>query len=105
MRGTAADATIHTMIETATSMPVTHGAVLSFETVEARDAGSAPVRVREHHETLLRVIDGVVTLELDGSRQTLMLEGEARIASGVPHRLWNAGPGEARIAQGFRRIR
>jgi mannose-6-phosphate isomerase-like protein (cupin superfamily) len=103
MRGAAPDATINTMIETATSVTVIHGAMLSFETVEARDAGSAPVRVRERHETLLRVIDGIVTLELDGSQQTLLLEGEARIGSGVPHRLWNSGPGEARIVQEFRR--
>ena len=105
MRVESTGATMVHMIETATSVTVIHGAMLNFETVEARDAGSAPVRVREHHETLLRVIDGVVTLELDGSQQTLMLEGEARIASGVPHRLWNAGPGEARIVQEFRRTR
>jgi glyoxylate utilization-related uncharacterized protein len=96
---------IVSMIETATSVTVIHGAMLSFETVEARDAGSSQMRVREHHETLLRVIDGVVTLELDGRERTLMLEGEARIAPGVPHRLWNAGSGDARIVQEFRRIR
>jgi hypothetical protein len=92
------------MIETATSVTVIHGAMLSFETVEARAAADVPIRLRERHETLLRVIDGIVTLELDGSERTLMIEGEARIASGVPHRLWNAGPGEARIVQEFRRV-
>jgi mannose-6-phosphate isomerase-like protein (cupin superfamily) len=91
------------MIETATSVTVIHGAMLSFETVEAGAAAEAPVRIREHHETLLRVIDGTVTLELDGSVRTLIVEGEVRIASGVPHRLWNAGPGDARIVQEFRR--
>jgi glyoxylate utilization-related uncharacterized protein len=103
MRARAPDATIDRMIETATSVTVIHGAMLSFETVEARDADSAPLRVREHHETLLRVIDGIITLELDGSPRTLMLEGEARIPSAVPHRVWNAGPGDARIVQEFRR--
>jgi glyoxylate utilization-related uncharacterized protein len=92
------------MIETATSVTVIHGAMLSFETVEARAADEAPIRVREHYETLLRVIDGIVTLELDGAERTLMLEGEARIAPGVPHRLWNSAPGEARIVQEFRRV-
>lgn len=91
------------MIETATSVTVIHGAMLSFETIEGRDADTAPVRVREQHETLLRVIDGVVTLEVAGSQRTLMLEGEAQIESGVPHRIWNAGPGDARIVQEFRR--
>jgi glyoxylate utilization-related uncharacterized protein len=104
MRGAAGLGTMDPMIETATSVTVIHGAMLSFESVEAREAGDAPMRVREHHETLLRVIDGVVTLEVDGSERTLMLEGEARIAPGVSHRLWNAGPGDARIVQEFRRI-
>ena len=93
------------MIETATSVTVIHGAMLSFETVEASDAEHAPVRLRESHETLLRVIDGTVTLELDGHEHTLMLEGEARIGSGVPHRVWSAGGGQARIVQEFRRTR
>ena len=92
------------MIETATSVTVIHGAMLSFESVEARAAAEAPTRLREHHETLLRVIAGTVTLELDGSERTLMLEGEARIAPDIPHRLWNAGADEARIVQEFRRI-
>ncbi len=104
MRARTPPATMHSMIETATSVTVIHGAMLSFETVEARDAAAAPTRVRERHETLLRVIDGIVALELDGSERTLMLEGEARIGNGVPHRLWNAGPGDARIVQEFRRI-
>ena len=104
MRGAARLATMDFMIETATSVTVIHGAMLSFEPVEAREAADAPVRVREQHETLLRVIDGMVTLELDGSEQTMMLEGEARIAPGVAHRLWNAGRGDARIVQEFRRV-
>jgi hypothetical protein len=98
MRMAPARATMARMIETATSVTVIHGAMLSFETVEARDRDSAPERVREQHETLLRVIDGVLTLEVDGSTRTLLLEGEALIAAGVPHRLW----GEARIVQEFR---
>lgn len=89
------------MIETATSLTVIHGAMLSFETVEAPDAAAAPLRVREQHETLLRVIDGTVTLELEGRERTLMLEGEARIPAGAPHRIW-AHPPTARIVQEFR---
>jgi mannose-6-phosphate isomerase-like protein (cupin superfamily) len=92
------------MIETATSVTVIHGAMLSFETVEARAADEAPTRIRERHETLLRVIAGVVTLELDGFERTLLLEGETRIAPGVPHRLWNTGADDARIVQEFRLI-
>lgn len=99
MRARAAAATMSDMIDTATSVTVIHGAMLSFETVEARDRDGAPVRLRAHHETLLRVIDGAITLEIDGSARTLMPEGEARIEAGVAHRLWGAG----RIVQEFRR--
>jgi hypothetical protein len=101
MRVTAPPATIHSMLDIATSVTVIHGAMLSFETIT--DRAPTQVRVSEQHETLLRVIDGMVTLELAGARQTLMLEGEARIEPGVPHRIWNAGPGDARIVQEFRR--
>jgi hypothetical protein len=90
------------MLDTPTSVTVIHGAMLSFETIAERDPVAAPARVREQHETLLRVIDGIVTLEVVGARQTLMLEGEARIEAGVPHRIWNTGPGDARIVQEFR---
>jgi hypothetical protein len=83
-------------IETTTSVTVIHGAMLSFETI---DAATAPLRVREHHETLLRVIDGTITLEVDGTARVLTIEDEARIAAGTPHRL----SGDARIVQEFRR--
>jgi len=86
-------------IETTTSVTVIHGAMLSFETV----AGDAPERTREHHETLLRVIDGTITLEIDGATRELTIEDEARIAAGTPHRLSSASGREARIVQEFRR--
>jgi hypothetical protein len=103
MRSEPPPATMEPMLDTDTSVTVIHGAMLSFETVRERDADLAVVRVREDHETLLRVIDGIVGLEVTGTRQTLMLEGEARIDAGVAHRIWNAGPGDARIVQEFRR--
>ena len=92
-------------IETTTSVTVIHGAMLSFESIGATAAADAPLRLREYHETLLRVIEGTVTLELEGSERELTTEDEARIAPGVPHRLWNAGSGEARTVQELRRAR
>ena len=92
-------------IETTTSVTVIHGAMLSFESIGATGAEDAPLRLREHHETLLRVIDGTVMLELDGARRRMTIEDEARIAPGTPHRLWNAGEGEARTVQELRRSR
>jgi glyoxylate utilization-related uncharacterized protein len=104
MRPAPVAATIGSMLDTPTSVTVIHGAMLSFETIADRDGDTAAVRVREQHETLLRVIDGIVTLEQDGAQRTLMLEGEARIGAGVAHRIWNSGPGDARIVQEFRRL-
>jgi mannose-6-phosphate isomerase-like protein (cupin superfamily) len=91
-------------IETTTSVTVIHGAMLSFESIGVTAPADAPLRLREHHETLLRVIDGTVILELEGAQRTLTMEDEARVASGTPHRLWSAG-GEARIVQELRRAR
>ena len=90
-------------IETTTSVTVIHGAMLSFESIRATDADEAPLRLREYHETLLRVIEGTVILEIDGADREMTLEDEARIAPGVPHRLWNAADGEARTVQELRR--
>jgi glyoxylate utilization-related uncharacterized protein len=92
-------------IETTTSVTVIHGAMLSFETIGAPDAEAAPLRLREHHETLLRVIDGTVAVELAGTARELTPEGEVRIDAGIPHRIWNANGHDARIVQEFRRVR
>jgi mannose-6-phosphate isomerase-like protein (cupin superfamily) len=88
-------------IETTTSVTVIHGAMLSFESIGADDA--APLRLREHHETLLRVIDGAVVLDIEGSEREMVIEDEARIPASTPHRIRNAGTGEARIVQELRR--
>jgi len=90
-------------IETTTSVTVIHGAMLSFESIGADAPDDAPLRLREHHETLLRVIDGTVVLAIDDSERTLNIEDEARIPSSTPHRIWNAGAGEARTVQELRR--
>jgi mannose-6-phosphate isomerase-like protein (cupin superfamily) len=90
-------------IETTTSVTVIHGAMLSFESIGAASADEAPLRLRERHETLLRVIDGTVILEIDGSQRRMTIEEEARIAPGTPHRVWNAGDGDARTVQELRR--
>jgi mannose-6-phosphate isomerase-like protein (cupin superfamily) len=90
-------------IETTTSVTVIHGAMLSFEWIGAAAAADAPLRLREQHDTLLRVIEGTVVLEIEGTERTLTIEHEARIEAGIPHRLWKTGPGEARIVQELRR--
>jgi glyoxylate utilization-related uncharacterized protein len=91
-------------IETTTSVTVIHGAMLSFESIGATTADDAPLRLRENHETLLRIIDGTVMLEIEGTERVMTIEDEARIAPGTPHRMWNAGAGDARTVQELRRI-
>ena len=90
-------------IETTTSVTVIHGAMLSFESIGASSPDDAPLRLRERHETLLRVIDGTVILAIEGSDRTLTIEDEARIPASTPHQIWNAADGEARIVQELRR--
>jgi mannose-6-phosphate isomerase-like protein (cupin superfamily) len=90
-------------IETTTSVTVIHGAMLSFESIGATSLDEAPLRLREDHETLLRVIDGTVVLALDGDERTMKIEDEARIPASAPHRIYNGGETEARIVQELRR--
>ena len=90
-------------IETTTSVTVIHGAMLSFEWIGATTAADAPLRLREQHDTLLRVIEGTVVLEIEGTERTLTIEHEARIEAGIAHRLWKTGADEARIVQELRR--
>jgi hypothetical protein len=92
-------------IETTTSVTVIHGAMLSFEWIGATSAADAPLRLRAQHETLLRVIEGTVILQVEGTERSLTIEHEARIEPGIPHRLWKAGDGEARIVQELRQAR
>jgi mannose-6-phosphate isomerase-like protein (cupin superfamily) len=90
-------------IETTTSVTVIHGAMLSFESIGATSADEAPLRLREHYETLLRVIDGTVVLVVEDSERTMTVEDEARVPSATPHRIYNSGDAEARIVQELRR--
>ena len=84
------------------SAPTTHGAELTFETL-AEAAGGA-LRVHEAEETLLRVVDGVVRLSVEGSERLLGIGDEAIVPAGAVHRLASAR-GDARVMMGFRDAR
>jgi mannose-6-phosphate isomerase-like protein (cupin superfamily) len=79
---------------------VSHGAVLDFETLYP-DGELAPVRVHPREDTLLRVIDGVVSLTVDGAERLLETGQEAIVLAGARYRLSSAGE-EARVIIGFR---
>jgi len=77
-----------------------HGAVLDFETLYP-DGDLAPVRLRPREDTLLRVIDGIVRLTVDGVERLLDVGQEAIVLAGARYRLSSAGD-EARVVIGFR---
>jgi mannose-6-phosphate isomerase-like protein (cupin superfamily) len=87
---------------TASSPPaVTHGAALTFETVESYDGAAAPLRLRRREATLLRVIAGVVRLTVGDDERVLHTGDEAIVRAGRPHRIAGVG-GEALCVMGFR---
>jgi len=78
---------------------VSHGAALTFETL--REGDPAPERLRSGEDTLLRVIDGLVRLTVEGEERLLGTGGEAIVPAGARHELASAC-GEARVMAGFR---
>jgi mannose-6-phosphate isomerase-like protein (cupin superfamily) len=77
--------------------PTRYGATITFETLTSE----APLRVRPHEDTLLRVIDGVVSLRFDGEEH-LLQPGDEAVVPATYHHTMCAVTGEARIAMGFR---
>ena len=82
------------------SRAVTLGAALDFETLYA-DGDLAPVRLRPHQDTLLRVVAGDVRLTVDREVRILAVGEEAIIPAGVRHRITSIED-EARVIVGFR---
>jgi mannose-6-phosphate isomerase-like protein (cupin superfamily) len=81
------------------SASVSFGAALTFESFgEGEDA---PLRMHPREETLLRVIDGTVSLTIHGRDELLAVGHEVRIAAGVAHRL-AAASGDAHVMIGLR---
>jgi mannose-6-phosphate isomerase-like protein (cupin superfamily) len=79
---------------------VTHGAALDFETLYP-DGDLAPVRLRPHQDTLLRVVSGDVLLTIDREVRLLGVGEEAIVRAGTRHRITSL-EGEARVVVGFR---
>jgi len=75
-----------------------YGTTLTFETLTAE----APLRLRPNEDTLLRVIDGVISLRFDGDEHVLGPAGEAIVPAGF-HYTMGAVSGEARIVTGYRK--
>jgi quercetin dioxygenase-like cupin family protein len=91
----------HAAAHTVPPIAATDGAALTFETVGTFDGASAPLRVRTHEWTLLRVLDGVVRLTVGNVERVLRAGDEAIVSAGRPHRI-AAASGEARYVLGFR---
>jgi mannose-6-phosphate isomerase-like protein (cupin superfamily) len=84
-------------MQTADKTSVSYGAALTFETLaEGEPAGT---RMCADERTLLRVLDGIVRLTIEGSEQLLGIGDEAIIPAGSSHTIASAS-GEARIVIG-----
>src|SRR5919106_3862265 len=79
---------------------ITLGAALDFETLYP-DGDLAPVRLRVHQDTLLRVISGDVRLTIEREVRLLGVGEEAVVPAGTRHRITSL-EGEARVIVGFR---
>jgi quercetin dioxygenase-like cupin family protein len=89
------------MTHSTASPPLTAGVVLTFETL---DAAEAPLRMQPSDDTLLRIIDGLVRLTVDGVERVLGIGDEAIVPAGAAHRL-AALAGGARVVSGLRPAR
>ena len=78
--------------------PVVHGAALVFEEIAS---GCAPLRVRPHEDSLLRVIGGLIRLTTDEREQLLAPGEEAIIPAGTCYRLTSVSA-TGRTVTGFR---
>jgi mannose-6-phosphate isomerase-like protein (cupin superfamily) len=79
----------------------TEGARLTFETIAPIGDAPAPLRINPDETTLLRVIDGLVSLTAGNDQRVLGIGDEAIVPAGVPHRLASLA-GDARLVMGFR---
>ena len=89
------------MTRSTASTPLTAGVVLTFETLEAAEA---PLRMQPADDTLLRIIDGLVRLTVDGIERVLGIGDEAIVPAGAAHRM-TALAGSARVVSGLRPAR
>jgi mannose-6-phosphate isomerase-like protein (cupin superfamily) len=86
---------------TPVSRAVTAGAALTFETVPQFDVAPPPLRIHPDAATLLRVIDGIISLTVGDEDRLLGIGDEAIVPAGHPHRIASLA-GEARLVMGFR---
>jgi mannose-6-phosphate isomerase-like protein (cupin superfamily) len=86
---------------TAPASTTTEGVRLVFETVAPVGDARAPLRINPDEATLLRVIDGLVSLTVADEQRVLGIGDEAIVPAGRPHRIASIA-GDARLVMGFR---
>jgi mannose-6-phosphate isomerase-like protein (cupin superfamily) len=79
----------------------TEGVRLVFETIAPVGDAPAPLRISPDEATLLRVIDGLVSLSVADDQRVLGIGDEAIVPAGHPHRIASIA-GDARLVMGFR---
>jgi len=81
----------------------TEGARLVFESITPVGDAPAPLRMNPAEATLLRVIDGLVSLSVGDEQRVLGIGDEAIVPAGRPHRIASLA-GAARLVMGFRSV-
>ncbi|MFJ1787039.1 cupin domain-containing protein [Streptomyces anulatus] len=76
---------------------VTGGAYSLIEYSHAAGAAGPPPHVHERHEEAFRVLEGELSLDVDGRTVTLGAGEYAVVPRGALHRPWNAGSVEVRF--------
>jgi mannose-6-phosphate isomerase-like protein (cupin superfamily) len=79
----------------------TEGARLTFETIAPVGDAPAPRRINPDEATLMRVIDGLVSLTVGDEQRVLGIGDEAIVPAGRAHRIASLA-GDARLVMGFR---
>ncbi|MFJ6727846.1 MULTISPECIES: cupin domain-containing protein [unclassified Streptomyces] len=75
----------------------TGGAYSVIEYAHAAGAPGPPPHVHEHHEEAFRVLEGELSLDVDGRTITLRAGEYAVVPRGAVHRPYNAGPVDVRF--------
>lgn len=74
----------------------TRGEMLEVESIWERPGDPPPEHLHPHQTERFQVLEGRVAARIDGSDRTLQPGETFELAPGMPHTMWNPGPGPAR---------
>ena len=74
----------------------TDGEVLEMEATYEPSSGQPPEHFHPHQAERFEILEGTVGARIDGEERELHAGETLEIEAGVPHTMWNPGPGRAR---------